>query len=100
MLDLIKSRCYIISSIYDEEIKSLISAGILDCVTAGIREDVFDEKKDNSYDSLALNCITNYVKAYRGNDRVDTDKYIKMYESLRDKMSLLDKYKLGGKNEL
>ena len=51
------------------------------------------------YDNLALNCITNYVKAHRGNDRTDTDKYLKMYESIRDKMSLLEDYKSGVKNE-
>lgn len=99
MLDLIKSRCYIVSSIYDEEIKSLIQAGILDCIETGIKEEAFKPNKDGGYDDLALNCITNYVKAQRGNDRTDTDKYIKMYESLRNKMSLLEKYKAGTKNE-
>ena len=99
MLKIIKSRCYISSNLFDEEIQSLIDACILDCIETGIKKEVFDANEDGNYDNLALNCITNYVKAHRGNDRTDTDKYLKMYESIRDKMSLLEDYKSGVKNE-
>lgn len=100
MLDTIKKRCYISSSIYDDEINSLINACILDCEKTGISKSIFLEKEDGSYNDLALNCITNYVKAHRGNDRYDTDKYIKIYESIRDKMSLSKEFSMENINEL
>lgn len=99
LLVIIKKRCYISSSLFDEEICSLISSCISDCIDTGINKKVFFEIEDNKFNNLVLNCITNYVKAHRGNDRSDTDKYLKMYESIRDKMSLLNVYISGEKNE-
>ncbi len=99
MLNKIKARCYIYSNLFDDEIKSLIEACILDCKETGINEEIFKPNEEGKYNNLALNCVTNYVKAYRGNDRSDTDKYLKMYESIRDKMSLLKNYKTGDTNE-
>lgn len=100
LLIIVKKRCYISSNLFDDEISSLISSCILDCIETGISKEVFAEEKENEFNSLVLNCITNYVKAHRGNDRSDTDKYLKMYVSIRDKMSLLNDYvKLGEKNE-
>lgn len=94
MLEIIKKRCYIYTNIYDEEIESLISAGIQDCVESGISKEKFQKnKKTNKYDDQILNCITNFVKANRGNDRSDTNIYMKMYESYRDKMTLESDYK-------
>lgn len=98
LLIIIKKRCYISSDIFDEEISSLINSCILDCTETGINKDVFNVEEDK-INNLVLNCITNYVKAYRGNDRSDTDKYLKMYISIRDKMSLLNDYVSGDKNE-
>lgn len=95
MLDLIKERCYITTSIYDKEINSLINACIRDCIRCGIEKDNFEVNSDNEYDDLALNCVTNYVKAYRGNDRSQTEEYLKMYTNIRDEMSLNGKY-IGG----
>ena len=94
MLETIKKRCYIYTNIYDEEIESLISAGIQDCVESGISKEKFQKnEKTNKYDDQILNCITNFVKANRGNDRSDTNIYMKMYESYRDKMTLESDYK-------
>lgn len=92
MVDIIKKRCYITTSIYDDEIKSLISACIRDCIRCGIKKDVFEKDDKNQYDDLALNCITNYVKAYRGNDRSQTEEYLKMYTNIRDEISLNKNY--------
>ena len=92
MLNEIKKRCYITTTIYDDEIQSLINSCILDCIKIGIDKKVFEEE-NGKYNDLALNCITNYVKAYRGNDRTDTEEYLKMYESIRDKLSLIGDYK-------
>ncbi len=89
--NIIKKRCYIYSDIYDEEIESLISAGIIDCIQSGVSKDVF-EKKENNYDDQVINCLVAFVKANRGNDRTDTDMYMKMYMSYRDKMTLEGDY--------
>jgi len=91
LLPLIKSRCYIVSAVFDDEIKSLISSAIIDCQESGISETVFEE--DTESDDLIINCLVAYVKAHRGNDRSDTEQYMKMYESIRDKMTQLAKYK-------
>lgn len=99
MLDIIKKRCYIMTNVFDEEIESLISAGIIDCVQSGISEKVFEKDKDGKYDNQVLNCLTAFVKANRGNDRSDTEIYMKMYESYRDKMTYESDYKAGGNNE-
>jgi len=99
MLDEIKKRCYILTNIYDSEITSLISAGIIDCVESGVDKGVFEKKNDGTYDDQSLNCITAYVKANRGNDRSDTDAYTKMYESIRDKMTQESTYNGGTTSE-
>ncbi len=99
ILNIIKKRCYITTSIYDDEITSLINSCILDCIEAGVDKKVFSKKGDN-YDDLILNCITNYVKAYRGNDRSNTNQYMEMYESIRNKLTLLKNYNTGDSNEL
>ena len=105
MLEIIKKRCYIMTNVFDDEIESLISAGIIDCVQSGISEDRFKPlKKENEndpdkYDDQIINCLTAFVKAHRGNDRSDTEIYMKMYESYRDKMTLESDYKAGDNNE-
>ena len=105
MLEIVKKRFYIYTDIYDEEIESLISAGIQDCVESGISKDKFQkDEASGKYDDQILNCITNFVKANRGNDRSNTDIYMKMYESYRDKMTLESDYnqnskQVGGSNE-
>ena len=101
MLQIIKQRCYIVADVFDEEIKSLISAGKIDCIQSGISEKVFEKDKDGNYDAQVLNCITAFVKAHRGNDRSDTEIYMKMYESIRNKMTQESDYtnKAGVSNE-
>lgn len=101
MLQIIKQRCYIVTDVFDEELKSLISAGKIDCIQSGISEAVFEKDKDGNYDAQVLNCITAFVKAHRGNDRSDTEVYMRMYESIRNKMTQESDYtnKDGGVNE-
>lgn len=93
MLNIIKKRCYIYSNIYDDEIQSLISAGIIDCINSGIDKSKFEQDNKGKYDDQILNCLTAYVKANRGNDRSDTEIYMKMYYSYRDKLTLVNDYK-------
>ncbi len=100
MLQIIKQRCYISSNVFDAEIESLISAGKIDCIESGISEKCFEKNKDGKYDDQVLNCITSFVKAHRGNDRTDTEIYMKMYESIRNKMTQESTYtKVGDVNE-
>ena len=98
MKDIIKKRCYIMTNVFDDEIESLISAGITDCIQSGVSPKVF-EKKNNEYDDQVINCLTAFVKANRGNDRSNTEIYMKMYESYRDKMTLESDYKAGDSSE-
>ena len=98
MLEEIKARCYITTAIYDKEIESLINSCIIDCINTGIKEELF-EVSNEKYNDLVLNCVTAYVKAHRGNDRTDTDKYLQMYLSMRDKMSLIKDYRGAVNNE-
>lgn len=98
MLEIIKKRCYIMTDVFDDEIESLISAGIIDCIESGIDSKKF-EPKDGKYDDQIINCLTAFVKANRGNDRTDTEIYFKMYEKYRDKMTQESNYKAGDSNE-
>lgn len=98
MLEIIKKRCYIMTDVFDDEIESLISAGIIDCIESGIDSKKF-ESKDGKYDDQIINCLTAFVKANRGNDRTDTEIYFKMYEKYRDKMTQESNYKAGDSNE-
>lgn len=91
MREIIKKRCYIMTNVFDDEIDSLISACKIDCVQSGVSESVF-ETKDNKYDDQVVNCVVAFVKAHRGNDRSDSDIYLKMYESYRNKMTLESAY--------
>jgi len=88
MKEIIKKRCYIMTNVFDDEIESLISAGIIDCIQSGIRKSKFEKDSEGNYDPQVINCITAFVKANRGNDRSDTEIYMKMYKSYRDKMTL------------
>ena len=99
MLEIIKKRCYIMTDVFNDEIQSLISAGITDCVQSGISSKIFKKNKEGKYDDQVINCLTAFVKANRGNDRSDTDVYMKMYTSYRDKMTLESDYKAGDDNE-
>ncbi len=80
MLTKIKKRCGIAESItvFDDEIKDLMSSAKADLMSAGVLKEVL-QSENKEY----LNALTCYVKAYRGNDRTDTEKYLKMYRDLR-----------------
>ena len=95
MLEKVKKRCYINSKVFDDEIASLIAACIKDLEGVGIKKNLFSASKN---DDQILNCVVNYVKAYRGNDRTDTEKYLEMYNSLKNKLSMQNDY-VGDINE-
>ena len=58
MLEIIKKRCYIMTDVFNDEIQSLISAGITDCVQSGISPKIFEKNKEGKYDDQVINCLT------------------------------------------
>jgi len=103
MLTKIKLKCGIASGIttYDTEIQDLIYSAQADLMAGGVLTTVIMSEIEQ-----LLNAISCYVKAYRGNDRSDTDKYLKMYKDLKfylefltdDDLILLATIKAGAQN--
>lgn len=88
MLEEIKQRCGIPASVtvYDSEYQSLIDDCIEEMKTAGVPASLLSF--DTSVNSRVLTCIVLYVKAMRGDDRSDTEKYLEMYHKKVFKLSL------------
>lgn len=78
LFEAVKGRCGIPESItvYDDDIKLYISDGISDMRASGVPEYLLGQNKPDPQTSTA---ITLYVKAYLGDDRTDTDKYLELY---------------------
>lgn len=88
MLEQVKSRCGIPASIktYDSEYQDLIEDCIEEMRTAGVPDGLLSF--DASVNPRVLTCIVLYIKAYRGDDRSDTEKYMEMYRKKVFKLSL------------
>lgn len=78
MLQEVKMRCGIAPEItvYDEEIEMYIRDALEDMRASGVPEWLLNPEK--MYPQT-LTAVTLYVKAYLGNDRTDTDKYLELY---------------------
>lgn len=87
MLEQVKQRCEIPTSIttYDSEYQSLIDDCMEEMRTAGVPASLISSDNVNS---RVLTCIVLYVKAMRGDDRSDTEKYLAMYHKKVFKLSL------------
>lgn len=68
---------------FDEEIKSLISACLLDLSISGV------EKTD---DDLIKRAVGIYVKAHFGSENPDRDGLIQCYDALKIHLALSQKY--------
>lgn len=88
MLEQVKSRCGIPASIttYDSEYQDLINDCIEEMRTAGVSASLLSF--DTSVNPRVLTCIVLYIKAFRGDDRSDTEKYLTMYHKKVFKLSL------------
>lgn len=77
MLDIIKSRCGIASTItvYDADIKLYIEDCKQDMISSGVDKTVIESEIPG-----VITAITLYVKAYIGDDRTDTEKYLNLYQ--------------------
>lgn len=87
MLEEIKQRCGIPASVkvYDSEYQSLIEDCIEEMKTAGVPASLLSSVDVNP---RVLTCVCLYVKAYRGDDRSDTEKYLEMFHKKVFKLSL------------
>ena len=88
MLESVKARCGIPASIttYDTEYQDLINDCIEEMRTAGVSASLLSF--DTSVNPRVLTCIVLYIKAFRGDDRSDTEKYLEMYHKKVFKLSL------------
>lgn len=87
MLEIIKKRCGIAGAIkiYDEEIKGYIEDCKEDLLDSGVHSSLIETECEG-----VITAITLYVKANIGNDRTDTEKYMKMYQKKVFRLTLKD----------
>ena len=90
LLEKIKERCGIVPeiSVYDAEIKGYIADALEDMRASGVPEWMLNEEHSMPQTETA---VTLYVKAYLGNDRTDTDKYLELYRQRVFRLTLEDK---------
>lgn len=76
MLGIIKERCGIASTItvYDADIKLYMEDCKQDMISSGVKKDIVESEMPG-----VITAITLYVKAYIGDDRSDTEKYLELY---------------------
>lgn len=77
-LDTVKKRCGIAEGItvYDEEIAAYLDDCEQDLKASGVTDEVMNA---DDHQNQILTAATLYVKAYLGNDRTDTEKYLDLY---------------------
>ena len=76
MFSTVKKRIGIAETVkvYDEDIKSYLEDCKQDMLDSGVLEKTVEKQ-----DARVATAATLYVKAYLGNDRTDTEKYLKLY---------------------
>lgn len=86
MLDVIKRRCGIAESVrvYDADIELYIKDCLADMAASGVSERLVNAEVNES----VITAVTLYVKAYLGNDRTDTEKYLRLYQKKVFRLSL------------
>lgn len=86
ILECIKKRCGIASfvDVYDSDIGIYIEDCREDMIASGVPEDI---AVSDSHAGV-LTAVTLYVKAYIGNDRTDTERYLELYRNRVFRLSL------------
>lgn len=86
MLECIKERCGIAPSVkvYDSDIETYIEDCRADMAASGVPKEI----AESDTHAGALTAVTLYVKAYIGNDRTDTEKYLELYRNRVFRLSL------------
>lgn len=77
MLEKVKARCGIAEEItvYDEQIQEYIADALADMAASGVPEELLE----NEEDPQIMTAVSCYVRAYLGDDRTDTEKYLDLY---------------------
>ena len=77
MFDMIKTRCGIAKTtkVYDDDIQMYINDCLLDMRDSGVPQKTVEKEAER-----VITAVTLYVKAHLGNDRSDTEKYMKLYQ--------------------
>lgn len=90
MFNIIKERCGIPEDIevYDADIRMYLSDCLEDMKASGVPERLLDKTEANPQ---AVTAATLYVKAYLGDDRTDTEKYLELYRKKVFRLTLEDK---------
>lgn len=78
MFNMIKERCGIPEDIevYDADIRMYLSDCLEDMKSSGVPARLLNKEKPNPQ---TVTAATLYVKAYIGDDRTDTEKYLDLY---------------------
>lgn len=86
MLEKIKERCGIAKAVavFDSDINLYIEDCKADMAASGVDQSIIDEEN-----AQVLTAVTLYVKAYLGNDRTDTEKYLDLYRKKVFRLTLL-----------
>lgn len=89
ILDAVKIRCGVPAAItvYDTEFQELIADAIDEMASGGVPEGLITADSD-TINPRALTAICLYVKANRGDDRTDTELYMKLFHEKAFKLSL------------
>lgn len=89
MLQTIKERCGIPIEInvYDEDIDLYLIDCLEDMKASGVPERFLNESRPSPQ---VLTAATLYVKAYLGDDRTDTEKYLKLYRQKVFRLTMED----------
>lgn len=89
MLEIIKSRCGIPEDIdtYDIDIQVYINDCLADMKASEVPERLLDL---NGTDPQVKTAVTLYVKAYLGDDRSDTETYLKLYRQKVFRLTMED----------
>ena len=74
-------------TVFDGEIMELMSSAVMDMLTAGVPAGIFT---DDPIDARIITAIVSYVQAFIGQDRSDTNRYLKLYRDILHKLMLED----------
>jgi len=85
LLDNVKTSLRITNDDYNAEVTGLIESCKLDLNTAGIVN--VDEN-----DALTKHAIILYAKGHFGYDNEEAERFLEVYENLKNKMALLSEY--------
>lgn len=86
---LIKKRCGIAGggAAYDEDLRGYIQDSIDDMLSSGVPKTVLESEEERGHEG-AITAIVLYAKAYLGNDRTDTEKYLDLYRKKVSRLTL------------